>query len=123
MKISSLPLVSMESLRDLEESLDGQSVLCRGFVHRYVLMWPQRFCRIRTAVDGHLWDEATEAALSLFSSSAMVGAEQLVQLSGDLVELLQQQHFEGASRCLDPISHCGDLTIAELEHSYVQSLG
>ncbi|PYI65827.1 hypothetical protein CVV68_16500 [Arthrobacter livingstonensis] len=121
MNTSSLPLVSMDSLRELEESLDGQSVLCRGFVHRYVQMWPQRLCRIKVAVNSHQWDEATEAALSLFSSSAMVGAEQLGQLAGDLVELLKQRHFEGASDYLAALALCGDRTAVELEDSYVQS--
>lgn len=123
MNSSSLPLVSMASLRELEESLDGQSVLCRGFVHRYVGMWPQRLDRIRRAVDGHQWDEASEAALSLFSSSVMVGAEQLGQLAGDLVELLKQRHYGSAAECLGALSRCGDQTVAELENSYVHSVG
>lgn len=120
MNYTSLPLVSMESLRALEDSLDGQTVLSRGFVSRYVEMWPQRYTRLRDALSAGRWDEATEAGLSLFSSSVMVGADRLGQMAGDLVELLKQGRQARARDAVEALDRCGNETAAELATRYVQ---
>lgn len=120
MNYSSLPLVSMESLIALEESLEGQTALTRGFVGRYVEMWPSRYLRLSSALSSGNWDEAAESALSLFSSSAMVGADRLGQMSGDLVELLKQGRQEKAQAALEEVECCGNETVVELMLRYVQ---
>lgn len=117
---SSLPLVCIESLTALEESLEGQTALSRGFVGRYVEMWPQRYARLSAAASAGNWDEATESALSLFSSSAMVGAERLGQMSGDIVEFLKQGKQKLALDRIDAVGRCGNDTVAELTACYVQ---
>jgi len=117
---SSSPLVSMEALHDLEEALDGQPVLCRGFVGRYVEMWPQRNKRIRDAVAARDWDEATEATLSLYSSSAMVGAAKLGQVAESLVVLLKEGRYGNVAETLADLEECGNLTTRELTTSYVR---
>lgn len=116
---SSLPLVSMESLMALEDSLEGQKVLSRGFVGRYVEMWPQRYSRLENALAAGKWDEAAESALSIFSSSVMVGAERLGQMSGDMVESLKQGSPEKAQEALPAVASCGTATVAELKVCYV----
>lgn len=120
MSYGSLPLVSMDSLAALEESLDGQTALSRGFVGRYVEMWPLRYARLCDALSAGQWDEAKESALSLFSSSVMVGADRLGQMSGDLVEMLNQERQEQARAAMVGVGQCGQETIAELTERYVQ---
>ncbi|WP_195849409.1 Hpt domain-containing protein [Arthrobacter sp. AQ5-05] len=120
MNYSSVPLVCMESLIALEDSLEGQTALTRGFVGRYVEMWPSRYLRLSIAFSAGQWEEATDSALSLFSSSAMVGADRLGQMSGDLVELLKQGRQEQAQDALEEVESCGNETVAELMARYVQ---
>lgn len=120
MQYSSLPLVSMDSLNALEESLEGQTALSRGFVGRYVELWPLRFSRLHEAVEAANWSAASESALSLFSSSAMVGAERLGQMSGDLLELLKQGTEQQVRDKISEVGRCGDETVSELTLCYVQ---
>lgn len=120
MEHSVLPLVSMESLAALEESLEGQTALSRGFVARYVELWPLRYSRLNDAVIAGSWDMAAESALSLFSSSVMVGAERLGQMSGELVELLKQGRQQEACASMTALGHCGNETVTELTVRYIQ---
>lgn len=120
MDYSSLPLVSMESLKALEESLEGQTALSRGFVGRYVEMWPSRFSRLNDAMASGNWGDAAESALSLFSASAMVGAERLGQMSGDLVETLKHGNQQQARDIITAVGSCGNETVEKLTNSYLQ---
>lgn len=120
MNYSSLPLVCMDSLAALEESLEGQTMLSRGFVGRYVEMWPQRYSRLQTALSTGNWDVAAESALSLFSSSVMVGAERLSQMSGDMVEFLKQGKQQQAQDAIVDVGLCGTETVDELTVRYVR---
>lgn len=110
----------MESLRTLEESLEGQTVLSRGFVGRYVELWPLRFSRLNDAVASRNWSAAAESALSLFSASTMVGADRLGQMSGDLVEMLKHGNQQQVRDSIEAVGTCGNETVAELTHCYVQ---
>lgn len=121
MNYSSAPLVCMESLIALEDSLEGQTALTRGFVGRYVEMWPSRYLRLSNAFSAGRWEEAADSALSLYSSSAMVGADRLGQMSGDLVELLKQDRQEKAQDALEELERCGNETVAELMVCYIQA--
>lgn len=118
----SLPLVSMESLTALEHSLEGQTALSRGFVSRYVEMWPARHARLSQAIAAGQWEEAVESALSLYSSSTMVGAERLGQMSGDLVETIKRGQHGQAREALAAVGRCGDATVIELTVRYVQAV-
>ena len=120
MNYSSLPLVCMDSLAMLEDSLEGQTMLSRGFVGRYVEMWPQRYARLQTALGAGNVEDAAEAALSIFSSSVMVGAERLGQMSGDMVEWIKQGHPDKAQEALNAVAWCGTETMTDLKDRYVQ---
>ena len=119
MVIASLPLVCIATLHSLEESLDGQQSLCRNFVCRYVEMWPGRFERLRVAVMAGHHAEAMDAALSLRSSSLMVGAAQVGELSTDLIRLLEGGRHAEATKKLAMLGRCGNQTACQLTSSYV----
>ncbi|WP_354212727.1 hypothetical protein [Arthrobacter sp. UYCu511] len=104
----------------LEDSLEGQTMLSRGFVGRYVEMWPQRYARLQTALGAGNVEDAAEAALSIFSSSVMVGAERLGQMSGDMVEWIKQGHPDKAQEALNAVALCGTETMTDLKDRYVQ---
>ncbi|WP_343319836.1 Hpt domain-containing protein [Arthrobacter sp. TMP15] len=121
MTVTMMPLVCTETLHTLEESLNGETALCRSFVCRFIDMWPERFRRIHQAVKaGHL-DNAMDAALSLRSSSMMVGAAQLGELASDLVRTLESGCNVNAARQLRVLRQCGNLTAAQLTSSYVNA--
>ncbi|WP_449372240.1 Hpt domain-containing protein [Arthrobacter psychrolactophilus] len=119
MKNSHLPLVNVDALLSLEDSLNGQTVVSHAFIYRYVQMWPQRFERIHHAVSAGHWEVALDAARSLHSSSAMAGAPRLTHESDTLVHLLKSQEHLKAARILAALRHCGDQTVAELAASYL----
>lgn len=110
----------MESLTALEESLEGQTALSRGFVGRFVELWPLRYARLSEAVAAGEWNVAAESALSLYSASSMVGADRLGQMSGDLVEFLKQGKQAQVLKAMASVGACGSETIAELTVRYVQ---
>lgn len=114
-----LPLVSMDQLQDLEDSLGGEAALCRGFVTSYIGMWASRFQRLAAAIGDQDFDAAMDAALSLHTSSHMVGAELLSEQSGDLIMVLRRGGFAGASGALPALGECGERTMTELMTSYV----
>lgn len=121
MTLTMLPLVCAETLHLLEESLDGERALCRSFVCRFVDMWPERFRRIHEAVKtGHL-ENAMDAALSLRSSSMMVGAAQLGELTSGLVGTLEEGCNVTAARQLKALRLCGNRTADQLTSSYVNA--
>lgn len=121
MNYASLPLVCMDSLIALEQSLEGQTAVSRGFVSRYVEMWPNRFLRLSQAVASANWDEVVESAMSLYSSSSMVGADRLGHMSGDLVEFVKRGQNEQARDALPAVEECGNQTVQELLACYVKT--
>ena len=116
-----LPLVCQPSLHTLKESLDGDATLCRRFVGRYLDMLPARVSRIHATVTAGDWEGAMDAALSLFSSSMMVGAARLGELACRLVRLLKDHHLVCAAEQLGALRRCGNQTIAELTNCYMCS--
>lgn len=121
MTVTMLPLVCTATLHSLEEALDGEQVLCRNFVCRYVDMWPQRFNRICDAVTTGHQDDAMDAALSLRSSSMMVGAARLGELASDLIRLLEGGCHSAAANTLPALQLCGNQTAYHLKTSYVNA--
>lgn len=117
---TTLPLVSMEQLHDLEDSLGGEPALCRGFVTNYIGMWTGRFQKLTTAIGAEDFNAAMDAALSLHTSSRMVGAELLSEQSGDLIMVLRRGCFAGAAFALLSLGECGERTMTELMESYVR---
>lgn len=121
MKSSSLPLVCTETLESLEESLDGESSLCKKFVRTYVDMWPERFGRIFDAVNAGNSEHAMDAVLSLRSSCMMVGAVQLGELANDIVKDLNAGCTAAATKHLKALRQCGNKTAGQLTASYANA--
>ncbi len=115
-----LPLVDAEALQALQDSLQGQESPSREFVLSFVRMWPQRFERIRYALESCDWARSVDSALSLYSSSSMAGVPQLSRLAADLVHLLKKGHYIKAASMLDELCRCGDQTVTQLIASYLQ---
>lgn len=114
------PLVSLARLHSLEESLGGETAQCRGFVSNYVDMWSGRFQRLSDAVKAEDVDNAMDAALSLCTSSHMVGAERLEKEAGELIQFLRQGCMANACQALPSLGLCGQQTVAELVETYVK---
>lgn len=121
MTVTMFPLVCSETLYSLEESLDGETALCRNFVCRYVDMWPERFVRIHEAVSAGNFEKAMDAALSLRSSSMMVGAARLGELTSALIKDLEIGRISAATKQLKALRKCGNRTAGQLTTSYVNA--
>lgn len=115
------PLMSMDQLHDLEDSLGGETALCKGFVSNYVEMWTGRFQRLSNAIRAEDLDDAMDAALSLCTSSHMVGAKRLEQCAEELIRLLRTGCLQQASMALPSIGLCGSQTVRRLVEEYVSS--
>jgi len=122
MPSTKLPIVCMDTLHSLEESLDGEREYCLGFVCRYVEMWPGRFARIHDAITAGHQEDAMDATLSLRSSSMMVGASRLGKLADDLVELLKGESYAAAATKLAALHLCGNMTTGQLTDGYIRAV-
>lgn len=120
MTTTHVPLVCNKSLHDLEVSLFGEEQLCRNFVSRYIEMWPDRFARLHDAVTSHDHEKAMDAALSLRSSSIMVGAARLGCLATDLIVLLESGQHTATAKNLATLHLCGAQTMSQLTASYIE---
>ncbi|MCQ9163339.1 Hpt domain-containing protein [Arthrobacter sp. STN4] len=114
------PLVSLAQLHELEDSLGGETALCKGFVNNYVNMWSGRFQRLASAVTAEDLDDAMDAALSLCTSSHMVGAQRLEQCTQDLIKNLRNGCLGGATAALPSLGRCGQRTVDALLERYVR---
>lgn len=108
------PLVCIETLLELEESLGGEWDLTRRFVSRYIEMWPERFDHIHAAIVSGNSANALDSALSLRSSALMVGAAQLGELTNDLIQLLDCHSHPEATRKMASLLSCGNQTAGHL---------
>ncbi|MGA7205498.1 MAG: Hpt domain-containing protein [Specibacter sp.] len=115
----SLPLVSLDTLHDLEASLDGEATLCRGFVRTYVDMWSPRYERLCCAVVAKDPEAAMDAALSLCTSSYMVGAQRLGHLAEEFIDILKSGTSASAMRALPSLGRCGEQTVCALVSEYI----
>ncbi|WP_427016740.1 hypothetical protein ACQCSX_18755 [Pseudarthrobacter sp. P1] len=110
----------MAQLHSLEDSLGGETALCRGFVSNYVDMWAGRFQRLSDAVQAEDLDDAMDAALSVCTSSHMVGAVRLEKQTDELIQFLRQGSLPRACQVLPSLGQCGQQTAAKLLESYVR---
>lgn len=121
MRATKAPLVSCETLQDLEESLGGESSLCHKFVCRFIDMWPGRFERLQAAVTSSHHEDALDAALSLRSSSMMVGGLRLGALTTEILRLVESGAYAQATMRLASLERCGNETTQQLSSSYVNA--
>ncbi|WP_262452753.1 hypothetical protein [Arthrobacter sp. A2-55] len=112
--------MNIAQLKSLEDSLGGETSMSRAFVSNYVDMWTGRFQRLSMAIVAEDLDDAIEAALSLSTSSHMVGAEQLEKSSAEVIASLRNGSLQQASLALTSLRQCGDLTVTQLAEEYLK---
>ncbi len=91
-------------LGNLVAEFDGDCTVARGFVSRFLTLATDRWERIVTAV--HLQDgpESEIALLSLQTTGAMLGADQLDLQCERELDAVRQQDWESAVRRLAEVS-------------------
>ena len=109
---SALPLVDPTALRVLAEDVGPESAA--SFARDFVRIWPRRRDNLSTSLGRNDYDAAHDAALSLRTSSTMVGAARLAGLACDLERRLRAEGTETAARLLPQIVECGERTVAVL---------
>lgn len=77
------PVLDTDALGRLADQLGDPEILC-GFIRRYESMLGQRVDRLHHALTAQDHEDWMDAILSLKTSSAMVGAAALSQLTADL---------------------------------------
>ena len=112
------PLVDPAALQDLGAQLESPSV-AKGFARDYAKMWDQRYSCLASALDRRDEAGSLEAALSLKTSSAMVGGVQLAGLAGELEEAVRGGDMDRAGSLLAEIAESGSDTVDELQYSYI----
>ncbi|WP_422933890.1 Hpt domain-containing protein [Sinomonas sp. P47F7] len=109
------PLVDPAALGLLAEDVGPASAA--GFARDFAAMWPRRRAAIDLALGCGDFDAALEAALSLRTSSVMVGATRLAGLALRVEAALRANDGAAAAQLLAPVARCGDLTAAALRES------
>ncbi|QDY90405.1 Hpt domain-containing protein [Arthrobacter sp. UKPF54-2] len=112
------PLVDPAALQDLGEQLNSAAV-AKGFARDYAQMWDRRYEALATALDRRDQAAALDAALSLKTSSSMVGGLRLAELAADLEEAIRSGHLAEAASRLDDVAARGSETVDELQFSYI----
>ena len=118
------PLVDQSVLDRLREELEEDEGYCRVFVDNFIECLPQRIDRLRLALTTGDLEGSVDAALSLKTSSQMVGAERLAGLALDLEGAIRTEARTSdaavvlprlAATFLRPINLCGGLTTHRLQ--------
>ncbi|WP_166980667.1 Hpt domain-containing protein [Paramicrobacterium fandaimingii] len=101
-------------LEQLRAELDGDCVAVNGFVATFVSMWPNRLQRVTCATNDDNVGALVDSALSIRSSSAMVGAVRLNAVASDLEQLGRAGDLAGVRRLIPHLRTVGDRTIERL---------
>ncbi|WP_138442262.1 Hpt domain-containing protein [Sinomonas susongensis] len=109
---NALPLVDPTALRVLAEDVGPESAA--SFARDFVRIWPRRRDNLTAALKQDDYDGALDAALSLRTSSTMVGASQLAGLACELERRLRADGTAAAARLLPAVVECGERTVAVL---------
>ncbi|MET1089576.1 MAG: Hpt domain-containing protein [Arthrobacter sp.] len=117
-----LPLVDARILRDLEDQLQGPD-LARRFARDYAGMWDGRRSRLAAAIAGQDQTSALDAAISLRTTSAMVGGLRLTRLAEMLEGLIRKGDFGRCRTLMKRVAAHGDLTVSELRAHYLLTAG
>jgi hypothetical protein len=108
-----LPLVDPTALRLLAEDVGARSA--SSFARDFTRIWPRRREALAAALAGTDLTVALDAALSLRTSSTMVGAARLAALTEELERRLRADGPVAAAALVPAVNACGELTIVELE--------
>ncbi|MET1086970.1 MAG: Hpt domain-containing protein [Arthrobacter sp.] len=90
-----VPLLDSSVLHRLREELDSDEGVWKVFIKDFVALLPTRIESLRLAMTTGDTAGAVAAVLSLKTSSQMVGAARLGDLSLDLERLIRQKTFDG----------------------------
>lgn len=107
-----LPLVDPIALRVLAEDVGPESAA--SFARDFVRIWPKRRDSLSAALGRNDYDAAHDAALSLRTSSTMVGAARLAGLACSLERHLRAEGTAAAALLLPQTVECGERTVAVL---------
>jgi HPt (histidine-containing phosphotransfer) domain-containing protein len=113
-----LPLVDPTVLSSLEQQLNDPGP-AKAFAQDYVIGFGDRFLRLANSIGNADLPAALDVALSLRSSSTMVGANRLSALAASFESAVLTADLETARRVLPEIERCGLDTIRELESQYL----
>lgn len=112
-------LVDPTVLTELQAELGGDQAIISTFVRNYVDLLPWRVDRLHHAVEKLDIEDAMDAALSLKTSSHMVGAICMSRLATELeisIRLLPgPAHLDELRALVNEIEHFVSATIRELE--------
>lgn len=111
-------LVDPAALQELGVQFDSPAV-AKDFARDYAKMWDRRYGTLASAVDRRDQAAALDAALSLKTSSAMVGGVHLAQLAGELEAAVRDGDMDHAQSLLGALAESGGETVDELQFSYV----
>lgn len=127
------PLVDLAVLDQLSKELDdNHEGYTRIFVANFIDCLPHRVERLRLALTTGDWEAAVDAAMSLKTSSQMVGAERLAALVLDLETEVRGEaaRFQAAvalprlaAAFLRPIKGCGYQTASSLKSKCSPQVG
>jgi hypothetical protein len=112
------PLVDPSALQNLGAQVENPKV-AKGFARDYAQLWDQRYSCLASALDRRDKAGSLDAALSLKTSSAMVGGVRLARLAGELEDAVRGGDMELASSLLGDIAASGSETVDELQYSYI----
>ncbi|MDP9884822.1 HPt (histidine-containing phosphotransfer) domain-containing protein [Sinomonas atrocyanea] len=115
------PLVDPAALQGLAEDVGPETAA--SFSRAFVRLWPRRRDSLIAALGQDDYGAAHDAALSLRSSSAMVGASRLAGLAGQLERCLRAEGTVAAARFLPSILECGPPTLLRLSNDSSVSIG
>ncbi len=107
------PLVSwtvQSTLRDDVADPAGYT----SFIRTYTEMWPGRYGRLAHSIRVNDWDQAMDAALSLRSSSEMLGAVNLARLALAVEQAIRSRRLHAAGMLLPGLKSCGEDTMSVL---------
>jgi HPt (histidine-containing phosphotransfer) domain-containing protein len=88
-----------------------------AFIHTYVKMWPGRYAGLARRIRANDWDQAMDAALSLRSSSEMLGAVNLARLAQAVEHAIRTGQPDVAGMLLPGLKACGEDTMSVLLRS------
>jgi hypothetical protein len=107
-----LPLVDPTALRLLAADVGRESAA--SFARDFMRIWPRRRAALAAALAGTDRTVALDAALSLRTSSTMVGAARLAALSEKLERRVRTDGPQAAAPLLADVTQCGELTVLAL---------
>ena len=113
------PLVDPSALQELGSQLESPAV-AKGFARDYTNMWDRRYRSLASSLDSGDEAAALDAALSLKTSSAMVGGVRLAELAKELEDAIRVRDADLARQLLQEVAKNGDKTVDELQFSYLK---